>query len=421
MNSSPATSVPAAHVAPERAPQAEPAPESPVSDSIVSDPVASASVSSRGSDPVAPGTPASRSAGSTRGAGPASKAPLSRSNVEDIARRTVQARVAQMGDFENAISDGAQYTLAEVAERAGVPRSMVHHFWIAMGFSDVRDELHEVVFTQADVAAMKALGERVAEGQFTERRLTTLLRGHAHLSDRLLQWQLETMVERAQQERGYSPVEARAHVLRHFTDYVDLFGNLETYTWFRHLGQLLERTRREVANLAKDPHAGPELKRAVGFVDLVSFTATTRRMTATEFIRLIEHFDRTCRDVIASRGGRLVKTIGDAFLWVADDVVTGAEIVTSIVAALEKIPTMPPVRSALTWGPIVARFGDVFGNPVNLASRLTDAARPGTVLVPQKVVNLLAELEADKFRWQSVGAPDLQGFGVTPAYVLEAR
>ena len=70
-------------------------------------------------------------------------------------------------------------------------------------------------------------------------------------------------------------------------------------------------------------------------------------------------FSRT-RDIIAAKGARVVKTIGDAFLFIADDLVTGAETATAIVETLRSEPGMLPVRASLVWGGVVSRFGDIF-------------------------------------------------------------
>src|SRR5690606_27242514 len=78
---------------------------------------------------------------------------------------------------------------------------------------------------------------------------------------------------------------------------------------------------------------------------------------------------------------RVVKTIGDAVLFVADDAATGARIATGLArgTAVEG-PVPVEVRVSVVWGRVLSRFGDVFGPPVNLAARLSAAAEPGTVL-----------------------------------------
>ncbi len=53
----------------------------------------------------------------------------------------------------------------------------------------------------------------------------------------------------------------------------------------------------------------------------------------------------------------------------------------------------PELRVGLAWGPALARLGDVLGPVVNVASRLTSSARPGTVLVDRTLADGLARDE----------------------------
>jgi len=134
-------------------------------------------------------------------------------------------------------------------------------------------------------------------------------------------------------------------------------------------------------------------------------------LRATELVRLIEVFEHTCRDIIAARGARVVKTIGDAFLFIADDLVTGAETATAIVETLRSESGMLPVRASLVWGGVVSRFGDIFGRKVNLASRLVDIAVPGSVYTDQETAEILRQLKLGRFTLVPAGSPDLKGYG----------
>ncbi|MCY7364635.1 MAG: hypothetical protein LH469_04885 [Frankiaceae bacterium] len=66
---------------------------------------------------------------------------------------------------------------------------------------------------------------------------------------------------------------------------------------------------------------------------------------------------------------------------------------------------LPDVRAGVALGPLLVRLGDVYGAPVNLASRLTDEARPRTVLVDQATADALADdasYELKRLRRRSV-------------------
>jgi adenylate cyclase len=68
-------------------------------------------------------------------------------------------------------------------------------------------------------------------------------------------------------------------------------------------------------------------------------------------------------------------------LFVADNAVDGAEIALALLDAADDDDRLPQLRIGLALGPVVSRLGDVFGQTVNIASRLTSLARTGSVLV----------------------------------------
>ena len=75
-----------------------------------------------------------------------------------------------------------------------------------------------------------------------------------------------------------------------------------------------------------------------------------------------------------------------------------------VVGADEEIP---PLRVGVAFGPAVSRAGDWFGGTVNLASRVTSAARPGSVLVAEALHDHLAD--DDRFVWSLAGPRRLKG------------
>ena len=79
---------------------------------------------------------------------------------------------------------------------------------------------------------------------------------------------------------------------------------------------------RMVADAEPDSHVG--VVRTVGFADLVGFTALSNELNQDEIGDLVEVFETRCSDVVASRRGRVIKSIGDSVLFVADDPVTMA-------------------------------------------------------------------------------------------------
>ena len=128
----------------------------------------------------------------------------------------------------------------------------------------------------------------------------------------------------------------------------------------------------------------------VGFADLVGYTRLTRTLTETELEGLIERFESMTASVVATSAGRVVKTLGDEVLFVADNARTGAAIGLGLLDAVDADGDMPDLRIGMAMGDVRGRFGDVYGPVVNIASRLTSAAKPGTIRVDRELASALA-------------------------------
>ena len=87
----------------------------------------------------------------------------------------------------------------------------------------------------------------------------------------------------------------------------------------------------------------------------------------------------------------MIKTIGDEILFVADDPRAAAEVALQVTErGADEDDQFPQVRAGIAYGDVVSRLGDVFGPTVNIASRLTSVARPGTVLVDRGMHEVLS-------------------------------
>ena len=113
--------------------------------------------------------------------------------------------------------------------------------------------------------------------------------------------------------------------------------------------------------------------------------------------------------MVAGQRGRVIKTLGDAVLFVNDDPIRAYDTAEGIIDVIGRDSRMPDVRVGLATGSVVMRLGDVFGPPVNLASRLTGVARRNRVIVDQATADLLP---SDQFEARRLPARPVRGFGL---------
>jgi adenylate cyclase len=282
------------------------------------------------------------------------------------------------GDLEAALlGSAANLTREDVAARAGVDLDEARAIWAALGFPEVPPG--EPAFTERDVDALRTAFAIRDSGFVAPDTLLVLARAMGQGLARLAEAQVE--VTRGQ-AAGLSADDARAATVAAADEVMPDLEQLMVLVWRR---QLLAATERSLATLGT---GHPVL--AVGFVDLVGFTQTSRESDAGDLQRLLERFERDTSLRVTSVGGRVIKMLGDEVLFVTDDAGAAAEVALETVAVHEQDESLPQVRAGVALGPVLVRLGDVFGEPVNLASRLTSEARPSTVLVDLHAAEALA-------------------------------
>ncbi|OLO65808.1 adenylate/guanylate cyclase domain-containing protein [Actinomyces oris] len=314
-------------------------------------------------------------------------------------------------------------TLTEVAQRAGTSVEVAQKFWRAMGFADVQpDEVH---FTEQDVAALEdtmALLDETSDSSLASASVLELLRAQSYTMDRLVLWELETFVTDLSERLGLDDTSARLVALDRIDGLVELLSRQLTYVWRRHMVSILGRTDAEVSTRGRED-TGPDLYpliRSLGFVDIVSFTQRAQGMSKAALTHMLEGFENTARDVITSRGARVVKTIGDAVMYISDDLLIAADVVIALVDELQKGPDAIRVRASLVEGRVISRSGDVFGPTVNLASRLVDAAEPGSIRLDESTaMAILRSPEAGRYRVGQCHEVVAKGLGQIVPWSLE--
>ena len=149
----------------------------------------------------------------------------------------------------------------------------------------------------------------------------------------------------------------------------------------RHMLQGIERTRRVTIN-------GTErfqFRYAVGFVDLVGFTAISSAMEPRELAAFLRDFEGRSYDVVTSAGARVVKLIGDEVMFVASDPAAACRAASELMQGFGAEHELVVPRGGVAYGDVLVRGGDYYGPVVNLASRLVDEAVPQELLVTEEL------------------------------------
>lgn len=133
---------------------------------------------------------------------------------------------------------------------------------------------------------------------------------------------------------------------------------------------------------------------AVAFADVVGYTSLSARIDPDGLDEVIDAFETRCYTVAGlNERIQLVKFLGDAAMYVSTDPVALADALLDLVAVAEHESPLAgaPMRAGLAAGECLVRQGDYFGPPVNLAARLTDRARAGTLLAAPDLLDTLGE------------------------------
>jgi adenylate cyclase len=274
----------------------------------------------------------------------------------------------------------------QLADEVGIPFEEARSRWRSLGFTAVGGDVP--AFTHADLEALRLTERLLAIGLISPEDEAAMVRTLGRSFARLAEWQMGLLAKVLDPDQ--MSLQELSEVMDEVTPAVE---SLQSYVWRRHTLSvasrlLLASPRQEVD---EDGDGSPEdedgTTMGVGFADIVDYTRQSRSLTRSEVGRLVDHFEERALAIITAHEGRIIKTIGDEVLFVADDPEAIARIGLELVEERARDEEFPEVRVGLAWGPALARLGDVLGPVVNVASRLTSTARPGRVLVDRALAD----------------------------------
>ena len=181
--------------------------------------------------------------------------------------------------------------------------------------------------------------------------------------------------------------------------------------WTEHQIEHIEQAV-ESAGIRLPPGPPP----AMSFVDLAGYTRLTEERGDREAAAIAARLSDIVQDIPRRYRGEVVKWAGDGVMFRFRDppgaVMSALEIVRDVPAA-----GLPPAHVGVAAGPVIRQGGDYYGRTVNLASRISDRATAGQVLVNRLVVEATSIPDV---RFESLGTIDLTGMP-RPIELFEAR
>ena len=303
-------------------------------------------------------------------------------------------------DLERAIlGDPLQLSGEQVSEPSGLDVGDAQRLWRALGFPQADGD---PVFRQLDADALSRVAAIAQDGDLGIDTIVRMTRAVGQTMDRLAEWEVATIL--AALSDAPSEVHLREQAMRLVQVVGPNFEALLVYAWRRHLAAAVARV--ESIEAATDEE---QVARAtVGFADLVAFSALTNDLEESEIGNLVEVFETRSHDVVSRLNGRVVKTLGDSVLYLANSPAEGMEIAWDVIKEIGGDERLPDVHVGVVTGSVVLRMGDVYGPAVNLASRLVGVARRNRVITDRHTARLLP---TERFDTRVLPARPVRGFG----------
>jgi adenylate cyclase len=293
---------------------------------------------------------------------------------------------------------GGRYSAREVEERSGVPAEFVLRYRRLLGLPEPGPD--DPVFGDDDVEAAKAT-KLFLEAGFDEDSIAETTRVLGEGMSRLAATTAAAFVDTFL-EAGDSEEEVAVRFAALAAQLTPAFQPVLVGAFSQHLR---ESVRRGVLGRAEleSGQVPDALEIAVCFVDLVGFTRLGGELETIELGSVAGRFAELAGEAVVPPV-RLIKTIGDAAMFVSPEPAPLVAVALSLRDAVQE-EDLPLLRAGVASGPALLRAGDFYGHSVNLASRVTGIARPGSVLCTEEV----RDAAADQFEWSFAGRHRLKG------------
>ena len=318
--------------------------------------------------------------------------------LEQLKEAVAEDRLSGL-PLELVFTHGLRHTLSDLIDELGFDERFIRRNYLALGLPV--PQLDEPALDDEDLESWRML-KLLFDAGIPEERILELARPSGRwavqMVDILRQVFLETFVEPGDSERDFG--------MRLATLSSDLMPTLGPLTERPVRLHLRDRVRHDVVRFTELTSGEPPGTREVGvcFADLVEFTRLSERLSAEELGQVTGRLETLAIEA-AQPPVRLIKLIGDAAMLVSDDIPALVGAARTLVKAADDDEVLPRLRAGVAAGRALNRGGDWYGPPVNLASRITDVAEPGTIAASEAVV----EAATDAYSWIALAESSLKG------------
>ena len=269
------------------------------------------------------------------------------------------------------------------------------------------------MFNEADVEALRRVAQLADVESIDRATALAMARAFGRTTDRLAMWQTQLVADFVAGDEGMG-IDRHLALLTadRIASLADELEPMLVYAWRRNLAVAISRM---VADA--EPEGPVGVVRTVGFADLVSFTQLVRQLSERELAQLVLRFEALASDIVSSHGGALVKTVGDEVLFTHQEISGAVDIAFDLLEVAAADDLVPRMRVGMATGRVLARLGDIYGNTVNRAARLTSQARPGTVLADAQVAAAVSD--RPHVRTAALEPIDLPGIGELVPWALQ--
>jgi adenylate cyclase len=272
--------------------------------------------------------------------------------------------------------------------------------WRALGLALASDD--ERAYTERDVEAAKRVQQLrdagvADEGVLEVARLLGMTMSQLAAANRRL-------IADSFMQEGDTEYDVARRFAAAAEAFLPVIGDELEYVLGLHLREQIRHDAFDLTEVSSGRAASAD-EVTVCFADMVDFTQLGETLDPEALGKVTGRLGELAAEAVEPPV-RLVKLIGDAAMIVGPEPEPVVESALELVdAAGNEGDDFPLLRAGVATGMALPRAGDWYGRPINLASRITAIARPGSVLAAEDVRDQLEE----HYQWSFAGARKLKG------------